>query len=447
MPSPAPVPPVSPPWSDRAKRTAALIALVVVGWFVLQVTETLPIIVIASVLAFLFTPLTNVLERALGGRRALAILFTFVIILLLLALVVLVIVPTLFDQLRDFFSTLPERLGTLRVQLEAQLGQPVIIAGQPLILDGRPLIPLEQLQDVFGTGAEADPFAGVDLVGIVQGAVGSLSGGLFRFLGGAFNTVLNLFLLLVIIFYLIKDGARFVGNVVAVTPPSHRSDAARLFAELRAVWNAYLRGQLILSLFIGTLVFFTALVLGVPNPLVLGLLSGVLEFIPTLGPLLALIPAALLALVSQSETLPFLSGVPFALVVVVVWTVIQNIEALVVVPRVMGDSLDLHPVVVMIGVLLGASLAGALGVILAAPMIASVRVLGQYLYGKLTDTPPFVERAKAPPAPPLGDSVRAWWRRMTRSGRLDRVPSGSSDSAPSKSRGRARRSGTPAGKS
>jgi predicted PurR-regulated permease PerM len=156
-------------------------------------------------------------------------------------------------------------------------------------------------------------------------------------------------------------------------------------------------------------VFVAATVLGVPNPLVLGLIAGVLEFVPNLGPLLALVPAALLALVSQSNTLPFLEGPTFALVVIIVWTLIQNVESLIIVPRVMGGSLNLHPVVVIVGVLAGASFAGALGVILAAPAIASVRLLLHYIYGKVTDQqvfPAVPAEVMLPPRPTFFGGVR-----------------------------------------
>jgi predicted PurR-regulated permease PerM len=136
-------------------------------------------------------------------------------------------------------------------------------------------------------------------------------------------------------------------------------------------------------------VFTTATLLGVPNPFLLGTLSGLLEFIPNIGPALALFPAALLALSSQSNTLPFLSGVPFAIVVIVAWTALQNIEAIFLVPRIVGGRLNLHPFIVIIAIIGGASLVGALGIILAAPMVASARVVAQYIYGKLTDHNPF----------------------------------------------------------
>jgi predicted PurR-regulated permease PerM len=212
------------------------------------------------------------------------------------------------------------------------------------------------------------------------------------------------------IFYLLKDGAKFVTSIIDVAPPGYRTDARRLFTELGHVWNAYLRGQLILSSFIGLVVFITAALLGVPNAPVLGLISFTLEFVPTIGPLIALIPASLLALLSESATIPGLSGITFAIVVIVVWTTIQNIQAIFVTPRVMGDSLDLHPIIVIIGVLVGASLAGALGVILAAPTIATLRLFGGYIYQKWFDQPPFPEPSAAPPSPP-GLLARLFGRR------------------------------------
>jgi predicted PurR-regulated permease PerM len=207
-------------------------------------------------------------------------------------------------------------------------------------------------------------------------------------------------------FYLLRDGGRFYHALVEFITPTYRNDTRRLLYELAKVWNGYLRGQLILCLFIGVLVFIAATVLGLPNPLVLGLISGLLEFIPNLGPFLALIPATLLALVSQSSTMPFLEGPIFALVVIIVWTAIQNIEAIIVVPHVMGGSLNLHPVIILVGVLVGASLAGALGVILAAPTIASARVLGHYLYGKLTDQEMFPAVPIEAELPPAANTVK-----------------------------------------
>jgi predicted PurR-regulated permease PerM len=176
---------------------------------------------------------------------------------------------------------------------------------------------------------------------------------------------------------------------VSLAPPSYQGDMRRFFYELAKVWSAYLRGQLILCIAVGMAVYIAALILGLPNAPILGLLAGLLEFIPNLGPIVAAAPAVIIALLTQSSTFPFLSGLPFALIVAGTYVVIQQVESYYMVPRVMGGSLNLHPVVVIIAVVVGASVAGALGIILAAPLTATLRLVGTYIYGKLFDIDPF----------------------------------------------------------
>ena len=407
--SPTPPPVSSPPWSAITKRTVAVICLVVVGILFWQIADVLPIVVISSVLTFLLNPLTTFLERRvltfLPGNRIWAIILTFVIVILLLILVVLLVFPVLFAQFADFAQSLPEVISNLQASLNETLSQPLSFRGEPILIDGQPLVPLDQLSQTLGDGSLTDSLQSFDLLGATRTFFSSLTGPAFSVLGGAFRTLINLLFLATLMFYLLKDGNKFAEAAVRVTPESYQNDVRRLIYELSEVWKDYLRGQILLGVFIGGLTLIVALVLGVPNAAVLALLAGILEFVPNLGPLIAMIPAALLALFSQSSTLPFLEGPAFAIVVILAWIAIQNIEAIVVVPRVMGDSLDLHPVVIIVGVIAGASLAGTLGVVLAAPVIASLRVIGQYIYGKLLDKQMFVEMEPPPPQP-------AWLERV-----------------------------------
>lgn len=403
--SPLPPPVSSPPWSEWTKRTVVLVCLIVGGILFWQIADVLPVLVISSVLAFLLNPLATFLERRvlrfLPGSRIWAILLTFVIVIVLLILVVLVIFPVLFAQFADFARNLPEVLNNLQATLTETFSQPLSFRGEPIIIDGQPLVPMQQLDQMLGGDNLSGTLQSFDLLGATRTFFSSLTGPAFSVVGGAFRTLINLLFLATLMFYLLKDGRKFADVVVRVTPESYQNDVRRLMYELSEVWNAYLRGQILLGLFIGGLTLVVALVLGVPNAPVLALLAGLLEFVPNLGPLLALIPAALLALFSDSATLPFLSGPTFAIVVIIAWIAIQQLESILIVPRVMGDSLDLHPVVIIIGVIAGASLAGTLGVILAAPVIASLRVIGQYIYGKLLDKPMFLELEMKPPEPGL----------------------------------------------
>lgn len=370
--------------------------LAVLAW---NLTGILPLIVVSTLLSYLLWPLVNIIEHGVLGflpfeHRALAVIMTFVVVLALFGFIIVGVAPLLLSQLADLGDNLPRLIEVTEAEMENLLSQPVAINGRPVLINGEPIILMEGIQELTGNEGSFN-LGGQDELDVMQmvttffGSLGNLTGPAFSVVGGAVDAVFNLTFLVVIMFYMMRDGQYFVDQAVNITPEAYKGDVKRLLYELGKVWNAYLRGQLILSVVIGSVVYAVALLLGLPNAPLLGLISGMLEFIPNLGPFIALIPAALTALVSQSSTIPFLSGPLFAIVVVIIWTNIQQLESLILFPRVMGGSLKLHPLVVIIAVIAGASIAGALGVILAAPFTASARLFGQYLYGKIFDVNPF----------------------------------------------------------
>ena len=177
------------------------------------------------------------------------------------------------------------------------------------------------------------------------------------------------------------------------------------------IWDAYLRGQVILGIVMGVVVGLVLAALDVSNALGLGLLSGVLEFLPVVGPLVGAAAAVLVAFFQDSNYLG-LSSLNYALLILGVMILLQQIENNLLVPRIVGDALDLHALTVMISVIMGASLAGLLGAVLAAPVVASIKLIGSYAWRKLLDLPPFPE--PPPPTvvttkpPPLWVRARRW---------------------------------------
>ncbi|MBN2472021.1 MAG: AI-2E family transporter [Anaerolineae bacterium] len=371
----------SPPWSLRTRRTVSLIALLVIGLFAWRVSDIWPPVIVSLVLAYLLSPSVAWIERVMPvgspeRRRTVGTVLTFLLGIMAVVLVILLIVPAIGAQMRQFIDLIPALAERMESDLRVFLSQPINIGGQELI-------PLEMLGANLGAVEDTFEMAEVDMVGALQDLLGPLTSPVLGALGTVLSALISMIFVLTMIFYLMKDGPRFLKDIEELFPESYHEDVRILFRRLGEIWNAYLRGQLILSLTMGTVVFLAATILGLRSPLVLGLLSGVLEFIPNLGPALALIPAALFALFFPSATIPGLEGLFFMLIVVVVWTGLQNLEAIFLVPRIMGDSLDLHPFVVIVAVIGGASLAGALGVILAAPVVATLRLFADYLMVKL----------------------------------------------------------------
>lgn len=374
----------SPPWSLRTRRTVGLILLLLAGIFAWRLSDIWAPVIVSLVLAYLLSPMVSWVEVVLpfgsqNMRRTLGTVLTFLLAIMIVVLIILLIVPAIGAQMRQFVDVIP----TLIEEIEADFRD---VLSQPILLGSQQIIPL----DIFETNLEPmeDTFrmAELDLMGTMQSLLGPLTSPVLGALGSVLSGILMMIFVLTMIFYLMKDGPQFIQQIESLFPDSYHEDVRYIFHALGDIWNAYLRGQLILSLTMGTVVFLAATVLGLRSPLVLGLLSGILEFIPNLGPAMALIPAALFGLFFPSTTIPGLEGVFFMLVVVVVWTGLQNLEAIFLVPRIMGDSLDLHPFVVIVAVIGGASLAGALGVILAAPVVATLRLLADYLFVKLMDT-------------------------------------------------------------
>jgi predicted PurR-regulated permease PerM len=391
-----PPPITSARWGIRTKRIVSIILFIgtVIGLYFLA--DLIPLLVVSALLAYLLWPVVNFIDARMGQflpfqSRSLAVILTFIGLITSVLMAIVLIVPVIFNQLGVLSERLPEIITDIETDIQSVLSHPISINGTPVLIDGSPIIISEHIDSI----TETDPLSAIvnspdfDIVSSVGNVLVSLGSPVFNVLGGAITAVLNLTFIIVIMFYLMRDGELFVKNIINVASPAYQGDMRRLFYELSRVWNAYLRGQLILCISVGMAVYVVALVLGLPGAPTLGLISALLEFIPNLGPVLATVPAVLVALLSTSSTFPFLSGIGFALVVVLAWTLVQQLEAIYLTPRVMGGGLDLHPLVVIIALLAGASIGGAVGIILAAPFTATGRIFGQYFYGKLFDVDPF----------------------------------------------------------
>jgi predicted PurR-regulated permease PerM len=254
---------------------------------------------------------------------------------------------------------------------------------------------------------------------------------------GTLNVVLNiasgflwLIFILMITFYLLKDADRIVTQMDKLPPQDYREDFSRLRLEITEVWQAFLRGQLLLGIVIAIVVTVGCMALGVRYAPVLGLLAGLLEVIPSIGPTIAAVPAILLALF-QENTFLGMSNFWYAALVAGMYILIQQLENNFLVPRIMGRSLNLHPVLVLVGVVVGGSLGGVLGILLAAPTLATMKVIGRYVFYRVYDLDPFAtsEEGESPPKPGLAERAhKAFLRwvqekREPEKPRLDKAPS------------------------
>jgi predicted PurR-regulated permease PerM len=204
---------------------------------------------------------------------------------------------------------------------------------------------------------------------------------------------------LVVSVYLSIDAPRFYHALIDMVPENHRKEFQILLEKVLHVWSAYFRGQITVILILSLISWLGGTAIGLPGAFLIGITTGLLNIIPSLGPILSFIPAGIVALVQGSTYLP-VSNFTFLLIVAGLYIVIQQLEGNLITPRIVGGAIDLPPVVVLLGVLIGASAVGLLGAILASPTIATFKVVATYTWNKILDRDPFYNLEPKPAPPP-----------------------------------------------
>ena len=313
----------------------ALITACAVGavWLLTQLWQVLFVVIVALMLVGMLNPLVERLEgRGVRRGRAIAIVFTGVI-----ALAVgfcLLTLPRIFSQASDLVTHLPQAREKLARELD---GSSWLAPVAPSV---RALEP-----DKLGTWAKE--------LGLTYGMQA------VTILGYALSTF---FLAL----YLVVDRDRMRGSLFAVVPRKRHVRLSHILRRLEAIVGGYLRGQALTSLLMAIFTFLVLTIAGVPNALALALLAGLADVLPYVGAILACGPAVLMALTK---------GMTVAIVVGVLLGAYQELENRIIIPRIYGRVLRLPGSVVLIALLVGGTLLGVLGAVLALPITAALRML------------------------------------------------------------------------
>lgn len=355
-------------WSPTTKRliTAGIVILFVM--LITRISGILPQVAITIILAYVISPIADLISKHLRLNRTFVVAIIYLVLIALILTLPALLIPFLVSQIQDFVEYTPE--------LVREIGE---LFKKPLIFGDLQF----EAQDLYNQISSS-------IQAIISSMASSTIGLLTNIASGLFWTVF----ILVASFYLVKDVKIIVTWADEVVPPGYRHDFRRIRLRIANAWNAFLRGQLVLCIVMGVIVAITMAAIGLPNALFIGLLFGVLEFIPNLGPTIASVPAVLIAFFEGSTVLNISNGW-FAILVIIINSLLQQLENNFLVPRILGQSLNLHPLVVLIAAIIGAQLAGVLGILLAAPAVATLRILSEYVYYRLLDIPPFPEDREA----------------------------------------------------
>jgi putative heme transporter len=382
---------VSPPWGRNTKTVVVIIGLLLFALLAYRFQSLIAQLTIAAILAYLLNPIVVFINKRVPIRRSFVIAILYLTLAVASIWAIIALSVAAIEQAIRLLNQLPtliEQSSTMLTDLMERT-EPITIGPFPIYTTG---LPWDQLTSQF--------------LGLIEPAVASGTVIVRQAATTTVVTVLNVIFIFFLSLYIALEIPKIGGHVAkAAQQPGYRYDAERLMREFGRIWSSYLRGQITVVFLITFLVWLALTLLRVQNALALALLSGLLEFIPYLGPVIGAVVAVTVAFF-QPVTPYGLEAWQFALLVLAVMAVVQQIEGNILVPRIMGDALDVHPILVLIAVIIGASLAGILGAILASPMLATIKLVGVYAWRKLFDLPPFPKpEPEPPPRPPLRERL------------------------------------------
>jgi predicted PurR-regulated permease PerM len=333
-------------------------AVAVTLLFLWAVRSTLSPFIWAAMAAYLLNPLTTWLQRQMRVRRIWAVLTVYLILSILLTWAGLVFVPRIIAEVRDLIRTAPALVNRVEAYLVGT--NTIQILGMELDLSNWTGEIARALTDFLGRVWQEALHA---VVGLVE-------------------TLLKVLLFLFATFYFLLDADRIGRLLHDLIPVQYRAELLSLAQDIDSVLGRFVRGELILVLIMSTATYLSLLVLQIPYALILGILAGFLELIPIVGPITAATPAVIIALARPS---PFGWPQPVhALVVAGVYFVLRHLEDYLVIPNVVGRVVEIHPLVAIFAVIAGGTLGGILGMFLAVPVAAVLKIVARYLYLKLT---------------------------------------------------------------
>ncbi len=391
----------SPPWSPTTKLVVGLTLMAVFIGMLVYFRAYIGPLALAFILAYLLHPLAAWIDRhtPLPWRASVGLVYLALVAMLLGLLTLSGL--ALVQQAQNLYAVVSDfLLTTLPHWLDLLAQQPLNVG--PFVLD-LTRFDLNALSQNLLTTVQP-------LLGRVGGLLSGLASGTLQALGW-------LAFVLLVSYFLLAESGQVSTEFIRIEIPGYQADLERLGRELGRIWNAFLRGQLMVALMAGLVNWVGLSVLGVRNALALALLAVAGRFVPYLGPLVVYVVTGVMVLLQPVHPWGLNVG-RHALMVILFMMIVDQVFDSLIVPKLMGNALGVHPAAVLVGALILARLVGLLGLLVAAPTVASLRLLGHYVFAKLADRDPWAGLRPTPPLSwPLFGPLRALWRRYRSSGR------------------------------
>ena len=375
----------------RQKRInlAATAAVIVVTVGILYLLNTVLLTLgISAVIAFALLPVARLLERGMPWRtakpqlaRGIAVGLIFLAGLGVIVGLIIAVVPPTIEQSQRFIEGFPSFLNSARLTAERLAAEYVHLVPENIRI---------QIEEGL---AGAGSIIGQAAWNVVKQTLGVVS--------GSFSFILGLATAPILVFYLMKDSGPIRESLYKPFPSSVRPYLRDVLDIADRTVGAYIRGQLMLGLIVGVIVAAGLLLLGVPFAVILGIVAGLTELVPIIGPWIGGAVAVLVTLATEPDKV---------LWVILLFLIVQLLENTLLVPRIQSDSLNMHPIAVIMVITIGSQYFGLWGVILGPPLVAMIKEIIVYLVREWNTAPalnPATESAEEIQSPEEGGDESA----------------------------------------
>lgn len=311
------------------------------------IKELLYTVFISLILAYLLNPLVNLLEKR-KIKRTYGVLLVYIIGIAVITLLVITIVPNMVNELKILVEDLPIYFNDLNDLFNKYYN---------IYAENMNNLPSEftSIKDSIDQNISK-------IQGVMINSIKMVTTLIFSVL----TKIISIILIPVLTFYFIKDKEYFKKKIILLIPKAFRNDIIHISRQINDVLSSFIRGQLIVATFIGIATSLGLLFLKIKFGVIIGLLAGIFSIIPYFGPIIGIVPAVLFALLDKPIKI---------LWVIILFTLIQQFEGDILSPKIVGNSVGLHPITVMISLLVGGSLMGMLGLLLAVPIVAILKII------------------------------------------------------------------------
>ncbi len=385
----------SPTWGSTTKLVVGLTLAALILAFLIYFRSIIGPMLLAIILAYLLHPVVAHISTFthLSWRNSVALMY--LVLLLVVAGLSTATGVAVVQQTQSLLTVLDRFLKDLPGLLD-QVSLKSYSIG-PFAID------LSQFSDIGVLGDQI-----ISALQLLIGQAGSLVG---TFASGAASTVGWGAFIFIVSFFLLAEAGKVPDAISFIDIPGYSEDIRRISRELGRIWNTFMRGQLIIVIMV--IIAYTILfsILGVRYSFAIATLAGLARFVPWVGPFATYATTALVTIFQGSNYFG-LEPLYYAILVIGLSIALDQVFDNLVVPRFMGSSLNIHPAAVLVTAIVAANLIGIVGLLLAAPVLASVNLITRYTMRKMFDQDPWPEQEeKKDPLPlPRLQRLRAWWR-------------------------------------